>query len=181
MQTKGTFHPLSPEQAIWLETLATGLYHAAGYYLTPVKVTATPDGRKDPRPLMPYTGWREIGQTPEEIASWFVAPLYFNTLLARSEDMLVVDTDSPATTKAFAKGIAVGVLPSTDWVTTTGRGHHFYYTNPDRLVSRTGPGHRCPDDVQPRRSRRTARASSSPVRGIPSRKGAMNWSTSGGT
>ena len=135
------YHRLTAEQAAWLKTLATDLYHANGHYLTPVRMGRTAEGRKDPRPLMPYTGWREIEQTRDEIASWFTDPaLHFNALLARSVDMLVVDTDSPATTEAFAKGIAVDALPPTDWVATTGRGHHYYYTNPDRLVSRSGPG-----------------------------------------
>lgn len=62
------YHRLTAEQAAWLKTLATDLYHANGHYLTPVRMGRTAEGRKDPRPLMPYTGWREIEQTRDDAA-----------------------------------------------------------------------------------------------------------------
>ena len=131
---------LSPEQAAWLKTLATGLYLPHGYFLTPVRMELTPEGKKDPRPLEPYTGWRDRPQKAADIEAMFRALSAFNALLARSEDMLVVDTDDLKRTGAFAEGIAAGALPTTNWISETGRGYHMYYTNPDGLTSRSGPG-----------------------------------------
>ena len=87
---------LGPEQTAWLKTLATDLYLPQGYFLTPARMALTPDGKKDPRPLFPYTGWRSVTQTLETVEAWFSdLSLPFNGFLARSADMLVLDTDSP--------------------------------------------------------------------------------------
>ena len=132
---------LSPEQAAWLKTLVTQLYLPHDYYLTPVRMGLTPDGKKDPRPLCPYTGWRSVTQTLETVDVWFSdLPIPFNGFLARAADMLVLDTDSPETTRAIAELIERGKLPATRWVVATGRGYHFYYVNVDALPSRSGPG-----------------------------------------
>ena len=133
--------PLTKEQAAWLKTVAVDLYHRRGYYLTPVRNALTDDGRKDPRPLCPYTGWRNATQTMETLERWFAGfPLPFNALLARGEDMLVVDTDCDDVTRRFAELVTSAKVPATKWAVTSGRGLHFYYSNPDKLHSRSGPG-----------------------------------------
>jgi len=133
------YTPLTKEQAAWLKTVAVHLYHRQGYYLTPVRNALTDEGRKDPRPLCAYTGWRDDVQTEDMVERWFsVFPVRFNALLARARDMLVVDTDSDDSTRRFAELVTLRRVPATMWVVTSGRGSHFYYRNPDGLHSRSG-------------------------------------------
>lgn len=133
------YTPLRREQAAWLRTVAVDLYHPQGYYLTPVRNALTDEGRKDPRPLFAYTGWRDDVQTGDTVEQWFsVFSGRFNALLARAGDMLVVDTDSDDATRRFAELVTLGRVPATRWVVMSGRGAHFYYRNPDGLHSRSG-------------------------------------------
>lgn len=118
----------------------------AGYRPFPVHVFATPDGKREKKPLVPWLPYRTRQPTQDEVARFLSFPASSGVGIATGQGFAVIDIDSGVPLVDSEGRIAVGRLTHFDWFTdellamyvvTGGGGLHIYCRTPLPLSNAT--------------------------------------------